>query len=109
MGPREKRLRKGRRVKLQIHQELAELEAGKINIRDVLEDPSPAMKRCQIYTVMVKTPKLGQVKVRKILTETQIWPRDRVGQLSTENREQILKRLPPRVANAYRASSSKVR
>lgn len=93
---------------MRISQELEDLAAGKINIRDVLEDPSPAMKRCQIYTVMVKTPKLGPVKVRKILTETQIWPRDRVGSLSTENRQQILKRLPPRVANTYRAAPSRV-
>src|SRR6478735_11622856 len=102
MGPREKRLRKGRKIRIQISHELRDLEDGKLNIRDLLEDPGPTTKRVTIYTILTATPKLGPAGVKKVLQATDTWPHDRVGSLSLESRRAILKHLPPRVANTFK-------
>ena len=103
MGPREKRLRKGRRIRIQMTHELRKLEEGKVNIKDVLEEPQGYMKRATIYTVLNATPKLGPAGVKKVLQATGTWPHDRIASLSLETRRDILKQLPPRVANTFRA------
>jgi hypothetical protein len=102
MGPREKRLRKGRKIRIQMTQELRALEAGEVNIKDVLEEPQGYMKRATIYTVLNATPKLGPAGVKKVLQATGTWPHDRISSLSLETRRDILTHLPPRVANTFR-------
>jgi hypothetical protein len=102
VGPREKRLRKGRKIRIHMTEELKALEQGKVNIKDVLEEPEGYMKRATIYTVLNATPKLGPAGVKKVLQATDTWPHDRIGHLSLETRRDILKHLPPRVANTFR-------
>lgn len=106
MGPKQKRLRKGRKIKREIQQGLEDLQSGRLNIKDVFEDPD-VLGRVSIYTLLIKTPKLGPAGVKKVLQSTDVWPHDRLSNLSPKVRSEILKQLPPRVANTFKSARSK--
>lgn len=97
-----KRLRRARKIRHQMASQLRQLENGGITIWDVLEDPSPTLKRVRVYDVMRRTPKLGSAGAKKILMRLEIWPMERVGNLSLNKRRKILAALPERVRNNSR-------
>lgn len=97
MGTAAKNLRKARKIRIRIASELRALEKGDVRLGDVLRDPPDALGRCSIYTVLRRTPKLGDTTSEKLCKRLHIWPTDRLAQVPLEKREQLIAALPERV------------
>lgn len=99
MGSRAKRLKKARRIRHLIASEFRALEKGTLSARDALENPSPVLKRVRVYDILMRVPGIGEESAKKILHGGQlnpIWPMERLGALSREQRHEIIAALPPR-------------
>ncbi len=99
--PREKRLKRARKEKLRISQQMHALESGELNLRDVLENPPTHLGKVQINTILCHTPKLGKKGARRVLEAAQVWPLEKLNAVSHEKRLEVLMALPERVANLY--------
>src|SRR5690348_15322093 len=91
MSTKQRRLKKGRKIKAEIARELGAIKKGEKSIRDVLRSPTPAMQRVTIYNLIKHVPGIGEARAKKILQAEEIWPEDRLGKLSYEDRSRIAK------------------
>jgi hypothetical protein len=90
-------LTRARKIKSRINSEFAALSDGRITLRDVLESPEDyEMRRCDVYDVLRRAPKLGKIGAKKILLNCKIWPHDKLNVLDPMQLEDILSHLPPR-------------
>lgn len=100
MGTKTKRLAKARKMRVRMGNQLKELSDGRKSIEDILRMPTVPLARCRIYDVLRRTPGLGTAGAKKILQTNNIWPEDRLGQLSIEERQAIIESLPQRVTGS---------
>lgn len=96
MSSRQRRLKTARKVRRQIRGSFDALRTGRVTIEDVLRTPPDALGRVSIYQVMLHAPGLGPTGIKKCLQKSKIWPEDKLGQVSQEDRETVIKNLPPR-------------
>jgi hypothetical protein len=97
VGTASKRLAKARKIRTHNAHALRLLENGHLDITDILETPPTLFQRIPVYDLLRRVPKLGVDGSRKILTKTETWPYDRLGQISLEKRRLIIELLPDRV------------
>lgn len=96
MASKTKRLAKGRKIRSQIGVTLGRLKAGEIPLEVILNDVPPHMNRVRLWTVMTRTPRLGEKGVKRILTEARVWPETRLNDLTQSEVNRIVVRLPQR-------------
>jgi len=67
-----------------------DVKAGRANIVDLLNDPPSKIETMKIYDLLLSTPKMGRVKVNKLLRACRISPSKTVGGMSPRQRDEIL-------------------
>lgn len=72
------------------------MQSGALTLEDVLRSPPPCLKHVRIHTLIEHAPKMGEAGAKKVLRLSNVWPTDCVGALTMEQREKIIKHLPPR-------------
>lgn len=97
MSSRNKRLARARKVRRQAAAHLAALEAGESSVREILVKMPPPMKPVTLWTLLKRTPTLGEVRAKKVCEKAQVWPMVRLGNMSPEARTAVLNHLPERV------------
>lgn len=96
-GSRTSNLTRARKIKAAINDEFGSMKRDEITLVDVLRDPSQyQMRRCDIWDVLRRAPKLGEKGAKRVLLYAGVWPHDKLGDLSTQQRDDILSWLPPR-------------
>lgn len=97
MATRNGNLSRARSIRSLIGSEFGALQRGDITLRDVLEKPQDfEMRRCDVFDVLRRSPKLGKTGAKKILLGAKIWPHDKLVDLTLMQREDIMSWLPPR-------------
>lgn len=66
------------------------LKAGSENIVELLCNPPEMVETMKIFDLMMAVPKLGRVKVNKLLGSCRISPSKTVGGLTSRQRDEIL-------------------
>lgn len=67
-----------------------DVKAGKISVVKLLENPPEEIKNMKIPALLLAAPKIGQVKVNRILNRCRISPTKTVGGLSPRQRDALL-------------------
>lgn len=98
MGPKERRLRKARKVRSRMSAELRELHDANINLVDALASPGSflGLSKCRVYDVLRRAPHMGDAGAKRVLLTVKVWPLDRLSEVSQFEREEIIKALPSR-------------
>ena len=70
-----------------------DLKAGRVSLAAVLADPPEWADTMRVFDLMRAAPKLGRVKVNKILQQARISPSKMLGGLSERQRGELVGRL----------------
>lgn len=97
MASRSKRLAMARKQKSRAAGMMRELEGGKISVKEIILKNPRSMRSVRLFTVLVRTPHLGETGVKKVCETAGVWPETRLGNLTERERLGIVKFLPPRV------------
>jgi hypothetical protein len=73
-----------------------DLKARRVSIHDVLAEPPACVETMKVVDLLLAVPKVGRVKVNKILRGCQISPSKTVGGLSPRQRGVLLAALGSR-------------
>ncbi len=72
----------------------ADLQSGKISLKDVLDmKDDPVVKRMKVFTLIKTLPGYGEAKAAKIMKEVKIADSRRLGGLGKRQQEALLERL----------------
>jgi hypothetical protein len=66
-----------------------DVKAGKVQVRDVLLEPPAYVESMKVFGLLLAAPKLGRVKVDKILQLSRVSPSKTVGGLSMRQRTDV--------------------
>lgn len=75
---------RSRRAKLK-----RDLKAGRESIHNLLERPPEYLENAKVFDIILAVPKLGRVKVNKILTRCRISPSRTFGGLTERQRDEL--------------------
>lgn len=90
-------LSRARKIKAKIGDEFGAMTRGEIELNDVLRNPEDfEMRRCDIWVVLRRAPKLGDKGAKRVLLRARVWPHDKLSELSPQQRDDILRELPAR-------------
>src|SRR5436305_649789 len=67
-----------------------DLKAGDLHIEQVIADPPDFVLTAKVYDMLVAVPRLGRVKVTRLLTQCRISQSKTVGGLSDRQRGELL-------------------
>lgn len=70
-----------------------DLKAGRKNIYDLLFDPPEDLETMKVFDLMMSVPKMGRVKVNKLLVQCRISPSKHIGGMSERQRTELLSLL----------------
>ena len=76
---------------------LESLEKGEVKPAEILREPPVALKKTDIWDILLACHGLGREEVRVILERASIWPHTQLGLLTKRERLDIIKELPERV------------
>jgi hypothetical protein len=72
-----------------------DLKAGDLRIEQVIADPPEFVLTAKVYDMLVAVPRLGRVKVTRLLTQCRISQSKTVGGLSERQRGELLELFRP--------------
>lgn len=100
---RTKRLRNARKKRTQASKVMAMVETGQLSLEAVLTDyPRPThhwtrqIGHVRLFTVMKRSPGLGEAGIKKCLFKAKVYPMTRLDQLTDEEITRVIHHLPPR-------------
>lgn len=99
----QKRTRQAQRTRRQIARTFVAMESHVITASDVLgitQDMPQCVQRLRVFDVVRRFPHMGGDGASNVLRKAKVWPLTRMGNLDPEERDAILKHLPPRVKNS---------
>lgn len=67
-----------------------DLAAGRVSVLDLLDDPPEYAETMKLYDLLLAVPKLGRVKVNKVLSQCRISPSKTLGGASERQRGEVL-------------------
>jgi len=70
-----------------------DLKAGVASIHDVLVDPPDYIEGAKVFDVLLAVPKLGRVKVNRVVTQCRISPSKTIAGLSDRQRDDLVQLL----------------
>jgi hypothetical protein len=91
-----RRLREARRTRGKISLTFLNMRSGSLSLEDVLRSPPRHLNHVRVHTLIEHAPKMGEAGAKKVLRLAGVWPTDCIGKLSLDQREKIIKHLPPR-------------
>jgi hypothetical protein len=83
-------LEKANRVRTIRAQLKKDLKAGRVNVIDILEQPTDDVDTMKVFDLLFAVPKFGRVKVNKLLVQCRISPSKTVGGMSQRQRTEIV-------------------
>lgn len=83
-------LQRANEVRVRRAQLKRDVKAGRVSIEQLLVDPPGYLETAKVIDLMLAVPKLGRVKVNKILTRCRISPSKTFGGLSERQRREIV-------------------
>lgn len=72
------------------------LESGSLTLHEILTDVPKCMEPVRLWTVMKRTPKMGEAGIKRTLERAQVWPETKLGDLTPQEVRRVLESLPPR-------------
>jgi hypothetical protein len=94
--PVKKRLRNARRKRQRAARILQLLAHGDgYSLEELLHNPRE-IGHVRLWTLMTRSPHLGEAGVRKCLTRAKVYPMTRLDELTTEEADRVIACLPPR-------------
>lgn len=79
---------------------LAGLGNGSLSPAEALREPPAALSAVDLYYVLMCCPSLGRESVRQVCERSGVWPHERLGDLTPEQRQAVALALPPRLRAA---------
>jgi hypothetical protein len=76
---------------------LEDLREGSLKPADCLRKPPDALKKTDIWEILLASKHLGKEGARTILERARVWPHTRLGDLTRTEKYAIIKELPERV------------
>lgn len=67
-----------------------DLKAGRVNIIDVLLEPTEWLETMKVFDILLAAPKYGRVKTNKLLNQCRISPSKTIGGLSQRQRTELV-------------------
>jgi hypothetical protein len=67
-----------------------DLKAGRASIHDLLLEPPEFLETAKVMDMLLAVPKIGRVKVNKLLTQCRISPSKTIGGLSERQRGELV-------------------
>lgn len=97
MATRTGNLSRARKIKSKVNSEFGVLQRGDVSLVRVLQTPEEfELRRCDIWDVLRRSPKLGRKGAKRVLLRARVWPHDKLMDLTPQQREDILAELPAR-------------
>jgi hypothetical protein len=90
-------IEEARRAKDARNRELGRLEKGKIKLAEVLREPPDALKKTDVWAVLLACQGLGPEGARRICIDANVWPHTRLWELTKRERADMIRALPKRV------------
>ena len=76
---------------------LENLREGRIKVGEVLTEPPDALKRTDIWDILLATHGLGREGARTACERARVWPHTFLGKLTKSERQSLIRALPQRV------------
>lgn len=70
-----------------------EIKAGRVSIVSLLVEPPEEIETMKIFDLLLVVPKMGRVKVNKLLMQCRISPSKTVGGMSERQRDEVVTML----------------
>jgi len=70
-----------------------DIKAGKVHILKLLASPPEEIETMKIFDLLLVVPKMGRVKVNKLLMQCRISPSKTVGGMSERQRDEVVSAL----------------
>jgi len=86
-----------RKTRAQIAALFARLDNDEITVSELLKRRPACLERMSVYDVMRRFPGLDRSGAERVLRISKVWPLTKWADLTIEDREKILRNLPPRV------------
>lgn len=67
-----------------------DLKSGRLRLIDLIREPDERLETMKVFDLMLAAPKLGRVKVNRILNVCRVSPSKRLGGLSPRQRSEIV-------------------
>jgi hypothetical protein len=67
-----------------------DIKAARVNIVDILTDPPQKAETMHVFDLLLSVPKLGRVKVDRLLRQCRISPSKTLGGMSQRQRDEIV-------------------
>lgn len=96
MASRNKRLHYARKKRQAAARQLDLLATGAVTLQALLENHPKCMDPVRLWTVMNRTPKLGEAGVKRTLQRAQVWPETKLQDITPEEVERVVMNLPAR-------------
>lgn len=91
-----KQVKQAQRARRQISALFDALSNDRTNADEILRNVPRCLIRVRTYDVVRRLPGMGGDGASKVLRQAKVWPVERFGRLTLEEREAILAHLPPR-------------
>lgn len=75
---------------------LADLEEGRIKAAEVLREPPVALKKTDIWAILLACRGLGREGARRVCVDANVWPHTHLGDLTKRERADLIRVLPQR-------------
>lgn len=90
-------IEEARKAKDARNRELARLEEGGLKLAEALREPPEALKKTDIWAVLLACRGLGKEGARRVCVDAHVWPHTHLGDLTKRERAGIIRELPKRV------------
>lgn len=77
--------------------ELNRLEEGTLELVEALREPPVALKKTDLYLVLLACHGLGREGARTVCERSHVWPHTHLGDLTKRERADLIRELPKRV------------
>lgn len=67
-----------------------DIKAGRVSVLDILENPTADLATMKVFDLLLAAPKLGRVKVNKILVRCRVSPSKTLGGMSHRQRRELI-------------------
>jgi hypothetical protein len=91
-----KQIKQAQRTRRLIAQTFDALSDDRITANEILRDVPTCLKRMRVFDVLRRLNHMGGDGASKVLRHAKVWPVERMGRLTPEEREAIITHLPPR-------------
>jgi len=72
------------------------LEGGTVYIVDLIYEPDPCVQGADLWPVLMRVPGLGRSGIKRACQRSRVWPHERLGELTEDEKLRLVTCLPAR-------------